>query len=984
MFKHFYLPLLLTAGVAPLTISGTINEPKANYVFRNTVSSVEFQEFYNLNDVVEIPTLVKGGLAYNATVEFPDGSASKDSSVTLSMVGKYLVHYSARSGERYLSEEYSFMVKNQSFSFSGLNSYASYEKSERNYNKEGLFVALAQHETFTYMRTLDLSNVSENQRILDLFVCPSVIGTLDFSTLIFTFTDVNDPHCKLQVKAVASPDGMQYPWTYWSVKGQNQDVFVGLEGNNIIHAGDPYGHPTSHSFYGYYSSPLSGNCGDYRMNFSYNSTSKCAYANGGLIAELDSKRFFNFLWDGFTTGEVILSIEADNYGSDYAKFNILQIFDTDLSDTIVEDDAAPILTVDVPEGALPKGRVSYEYPLFNASAEDYFSGIVPVKKSVYFVHGTNRIAVTVKNDAFIPTKEGTYIVRYEASDRVGNVASREFEIEVVNRAIPISIFNDDPIPSSVKKGQIVYFPSLSLIGGSGQLNASYSVTHNGLPVEFVNKYFIPRDTGVYTFGVSVIDYIGQTAYKSFNYNVIDNTEVVFYDKPQLPDYFISGYEYDLPALYGTDYGNNGELVLADVDITMNGVTTTQKSDSKFTPTVNSNGDVITITYKSRSEQITKQIPTIINIENRLLQIQRYFDNDGINVDVNHSDYSIISATRSGEVSTTFISPLISELLTFEITPTANSNFQELRFTLTDEFNPDEQVTVRLAKTSDNKIMMHVGNNSNKFDFSFSNTEEMMEFAYFDGAIHLGNSSLDVDRFDNGDEFTGFSSYFIYLSFTMIGASTDSSIALNKICNQPIYSIPFDFSRPLIYYTGETGGYHQLGDIYNVTLALFFDVLIPNVSSTISVFDPNSDIVTSTNGELMSKLRSDREYAFALDKYGIYTVSYVATDGINRLTSGYDVGVSEEYTLELVITSSYKTSIKLGEKIVVPNYKISYNGDMANVSHYVTVRSPEASITLIPEGSNAYKPKYKGNYVVNIYAFDLAGNVALFSYTVTVK
>ena len=184
MFKHFYLPLLLTAGVAPLTISGTINEPKANYVFRNTVSSVEFQEFYNLNDVVEIPTLVKGGLAYNATVEFPDGYASKDSSVTLSMVGKYLVHYSARSGERYLSEEYSFMVKNQSFSFSGPNSYASYERSERNYNKEGLFVALAQHETFTYMRTLDLSNVSENQCILDLFVCPSVIGSLDFSTLV--------------------------------------------------------------------------------------------------------------------------------------------------------------------------------------------------------------------------------------------------------------------------------------------------------------------------------------------------------------------------------------------------------------------------------------------------------------------------------------------------------------------------------------------------------------------------------------------------------------------------------------------------------------------------------------------------------------------------------------------------------------------------------------------------------------------------------
>ncbi|MBO6280688.1 MAG: hypothetical protein J6M95_03830 [Bacilli bacterium] len=984
MFKRFHLPFLLAVGVAPLLVGSTFDEIKAQYVSQNSVSAIEFHEFYDLNEVIEIPTLVKSGLAYSSSVEFPDGSATKETSVKLNMVGKYIVHYTARSGERYLSEDYSFIVKNQSFVFSGTNSFASYEKSEQNYNKEGLFVALAQGETFTYLRTLNLKNITETSKIIQLYVCPAMVANIDFSTLIFTFTDVNDPHCQLKVKVVASPDGLQYPWSYWSVKGQNQDVFVGLEGSNNIHAGDPYGCPTLHSFYGYYSNYASGNCGDYMLSFSYNSSSKIAYANNSLIADLDSKRFFNYLWDGFTTGEVSLSIEADNYGSDYARFNILQILDTDLSQTNIEDDIAPIMNVELPEGTLPKGRVGYSYPIFDVTAEDNFSGVVPVKKSVYYLKDTNRYSVTIKDNAFVPTKAGTYIIKYEASDRVGNVTTRELEIEVVDRNIPISIFLDGEIPTTVKRGEVIYFPEISVIGGSGALRTTYNVTHNGAPVENDGKCFIPRETGSYIFGVSVIDYIGQTAYKSFTYNIVDNSDVVFYSNPELPKYFISGYKYDLPALYGVDYGNNASTVLADVEITMNGKTTTQKSGTDFVPTVNNNGDIITVKYMSRSQTFINEIPTIINKADNILQIDRYFDSKGLNIDVNHEDRSILSADQSGEVSATFINPLVANLLSLQLTPTANSNFEELQLTLTDEFNSEERVVIRLTRSPDNKIIMVIGNNSTKFDFSFSNQEEMFEISYSDGVVHLGNGSLAFDKFDNGEEFTGFSSHYVYLTITLVGANIGSSISLNRICNQPIYSIPFDFSKPLVYFTGETGGYYHLDYQYDVVIALFFDVLIPNVSSTISVFAPNGEYAKDVDGVVIEELRSDRHYSFILEEYGVYTVSYMANDGRNRLNTGYDVGISIEYELSISVTSSYKTSIQLGEKIVVPDYEIKYNGNIEEVSTYVTIRSPEGSITILSDGNNAYVPKYKGEYYVNINAFDAAGNVALFSYIVTVK
>ena len=219
---------------------------------------------------------------------------------------------------------------------------------------------------------------------------------------------------------------------------------------------------------------------------------------------------------------------------------------------------------------------------------------------------------------------------------------------------------------------------------------------------------------------------------------------------------------------------------------------------------------------------------------------------------------------------------------------------------------------------------------------------------------------------------------------MISAKAGAKYKIIKFDNQTIRYWAADNNPPKMIVLGEKGGYKPYGSLYTMPIAKFGDVLDPNITSSVSVYDPEGNIVKDVNGLSLDAVNSEISYTFKLDKYGQYIVEYTAKDTSNKKFSDqYAVGVLKEYKPEIHITSSYVTDVSLGESIIVPNYEIKYDGNIDDVKTYVTVKSPTGTISSLPKKTNSYLPKYEGIYLVTIYALDVDGNIDIFKYEVNV-
>ena len=974
------IPVGATSVTANLTNSGGLSQ---------TGETVSFSEYYDYDTVLNIPTLIKDGITYTSTVEFPDGSATHLTTIKLNQVGIYKVHYTATLNDVNYKENFSFTVKNRNFSFDGDTSYASYEKSDRTYNKEGLFVALKQGETFTYNKVLDLSEAKSAKDIVEAFAAPTNAGSIDFNILYFQFTDVTDPNCTLTVKARASLDGSEFPWTYWQAKGPRQN-FTGKEGNQIHTNGD-FGTPTTHSFYGYYTKTIFGTenvqPGDRTLKFSYSANDLTAWANGMMITDLDSSAYNVTLWDGFKSGKVIFSMWADGYVNNLAKVTLLKLGGYDLSEVVLEDNEAPVITVDAPSKT-PTARVGYQYPIFNATAKDNVTTGVEVKTTVlYRYDSVNDKYINVKNDGkhFEVARQGLYKIIYEATDAVGNIARETVEVSAVDDAMPLFVLPEGELTTTIARGEYYYFPSFKVSGGSGKVVTNYRVTFNNAPVSLGKNYFIPANVGTYKVSFEATDFIGQKEFYSYNLTVTENTGSIFYNEPSLPKYFISDYRYYLPELYATDFSENDALKLADVTITSATGTVTVKAGEYFTPTVENNGEKVTITYSYKEESLTYEIPTIKSYEGIRLALQNYFITDGIEVDTATPNRFGMVATRSGDVSWEFANYLVAEEASLEFSLAGEKSlYDELHFTLTDKNNSDQSVTVAIRKTIDGKVSAYCNGNSLKLDAEFSGESSAMSIAYHKNQVFVNGAYIDVTNYDNGEPFKGFESGYIYFSSKMVGALEGATYYMTRIDNQIISAVAFDFIAPRVYIQGAIGGYFDFGSSYTLPKAVFSDVLDPDLKSTLTFTGPDGEVVTDINGTKLSEVDPGGDYTVKLDSYGQFIISLYSVDSSdNTLVYDFAVGVLEDHTPEIVLTSSYKTNIKLGQNIIVPNFKVNYSGDRENLTTYVTIRSPKGLIVKLPDGTNSYKPANEGVYVVTIYAFDNVGNMDTYQYAVTV-
>ncbi len=956
---------------------------------------IALEKEYAYGTQLSIPSrnITVGGDTQAATsvLYSPSGNAGLFTQVSLNEAGIWTLSYTAQLGGTVYRQDETFEVYD-SIARVGNNSTYVYEQY-KDTNVSGRQVSLVSGEELAFSSIIDLRNATKNEPIVELFVTPQTIGEVDFEQLNFTFTDTEDPDCYLTVRGRQSADGIQSPNTYWLAGGNNQPL-AGWEGGswNKLHVNNEWGAPVRHSFYGYYPDDPSVSPERVKISIRYDAETRCVYSGDTMVIDLDSSLYFSKLWNGFTSGRVRLTISADVYSSSVAEFMVTYLEGVDLTSDKLIDSVAPEITVDTPYSVAPVAKVGVKYPLHDATAKDDYSGSCNVERQIWYNYNSlNTVTVAEQEGCFIPDREGLYAVVYTASDKAGNKAQKTVWIRAQNEVVPVRLNLTGTYETQTSVGKPITLAAYEAEGGSGKIDISCEVTLNGKTIDCTNG-FRPRETGRYTVKYTARDYIGQSAEQEYEIEVSPNSEPVFIDEPVLPKYYISGSEYTVPELYGYDYsGGSEKIIKAAVSVIDANGTAPRSVEGKFTPLVINNGDQITLLFKVGETQISRNVTAVKSFEadggRMRLQMQNYFVTTNAAVTANDES---ITVTSNGEENSyfDFANALLAEGVSLRLNALPRqSSFDGIEVTFTDSLDQSQAVSVRIMQNGA-AAYMELGDMRTDLSAGFRSSSASNAFSvtYSQNRIVLNTASADVKNYDDGREFHGFGSGFVYLTVSFMNAQADSAIDVTDVNDQPVSNAATDRIKPKITLIGNYGGVATLNSTLTVPRALAGDVLDPNVTLTLTVSDRSGKAVMASDGTALQSISADREYTFVASDYGQYSVSYTAYDTFNGrdYTFSYVINVEDREKPVVAFASEIVKTIKLGELIVIPDFTATDNVTASEnliIAKYIC--TPTGKLILLPEQSNAFRPSSAGVYEVRITVTDEAGNMSLIRLSVTV-
>ena len=349
-------------------------------------------------------------------MEFPSGKAYKGQNHLLSETGVYTVTYSATINGNEYSFSQNFTVRQSAYTVD-MNSKAAYGTNNYISGEKGLNVTLSPKGEFIYNQILDLSENTKEDRLLRLFLTPSVTGEREADGVEIVITDLYNPENYITVRTTYNNglDIQSYvkaaaagrTLSGYSMTPENGTYFVGGDfGRHIwlsVNGTVRDGQKQLDAFEIYY---------DYSEKQIHVGANTC-HGNWDqrMVCDLDDPACFADTWDGFTTGEVIISLRAYNCVSENFNF-----FLTEVNGKKVETDYAvfnapkiSVNTLGMDETDLPLAVVGKSYPVYSAEAYDATIGKLDVSvKAIYAYGSANEIILDVVNGEFIPAIPGKY------------------------------------------------------------------------------------------------------------------------------------------------------------------------------------------------------------------------------------------------------------------------------------------------------------------------------------------------------------------------------------------------------------------------------------------------------------------------------------------------------------------------------------------------------------------------------------------------
>ena len=950
------------------------------------------------------------------TVYYPDGNITKENKIVLGQFGKYRVVAKATVNGKLIEKTKEFVVKNPAYSVSGEKSSVSFGNNALVSDEiEGINLSLKNGDTFNFGKIIDLNEFTKDDKLIKFYFTPENVGSAEVTNLYVKLTDIYDENnyvlttYKCLVSTISNLRS-----TYVSV-GANGYAQTGLEykstkdgtieynnHNFSTHKNDIYGFRSMASATG-----EPAEIEDFDENYQFLAVDYkerkfyaqyCWYKtwkDANMISDLDEPLIYNDqLWNGFTTGEVYLSLYADGYVSSALNLFITEIGKQDISQTTFKDDTAPELTVDFGEYSetdVPVARIGKTYPLFDATAFDETDGFVKVSAKVYLNYYSSSKAIChVRDGGFVPTREGKYTIVYSAVDNAGNRSERCVDVEADEGLGELNI-DVEYFDNSTKVAEPYKVGAYTVSNAGGNVTVAITARKadgNGeeYDIDPDTLTFIPYETGEYDIVYTVSDYTSVIE-RALRINVEKTDLPVIYELPELNDFYLNNCRYDLPYAYAYDYSEGqrklircSAVVYADDSSVGENV-----EDGKITVKAN---DHIKVVFKAtnskgstESEPVTARVVDIGYNEADALKAGNLFYGKDFTckAEEEYIRYSYKGADDKARLE--FVNKLLLNEFNFTFGfVDAATDYSSVTVTLTSVKDQDQKLVFTFTpkgevinlsvndyyqdfivpKTSDDQIIYLSYNNNSKF-------------ASVNGSANVYLSSLKI--------FNGFEDNFVYLTVDFNGVGGGFDFDVRKLYMQSLTNSGDDDGEPKIFTIVANSSIGRYGEKYTLNAPIFYDLIDPNVYAYVKVVDPSGSPVKADDGTVLNgSAAADRNYTFTLNSYGQYSVKFRVSDYTeNEATSSFVITVKDDIPPEAYLKGDYSTYCFAGETLKIAGVTVTDNASEYSVRKYV--RNSDGVMSELT--SDEYVFAKVGRYTINYFVYDAEGNTTVVSYEVNV-
>ena len=254
-------------------------------------------------------------------IEKPDGTVVEENATRFDKSGVYNLVYEITVGNRVFTAKKAIEIDYQCYELSG-------EKSEREYSYSRMDLVLAEGEELIVNKSVNLNEMGKNDTLVSLRLKPAEAnasqGVPDAMIFYVKLTDIYDANNYVLIqldKRFIDPgyrewaDGVSYLRA-----GSAEQTLGGINSlGNLATTG-------SEARFSMVSNPAGQT-----LTLSFDYATRQVHVkegiNGTLVTDLDDTKYYNSnfdttLWQGFTTGEVYLSIYAEDYRSEDKKARI--------------------------------------------------------------------------------------------------------------------------------------------------------------------------------------------------------------------------------------------------------------------------------------------------------------------------------------------------------------------------------------------------------------------------------------------------------------------------------------------------------------------------------------------------------------------------------------------------------------------------------------------------------------------------------------
>lgn len=1023
------LALSCTCIFAGVTISTQSHAQATEIIFNE-----ELNESYTLGATLDVPSakISYDGVEYttdaNVLLYYPSGAVYEGESFALTEEGIYTIVYSATVNGAKVTADKVFKVTNNPYSVTGDSSFAYVDALHtQNANvgaQGGLSVELSMNGKFEYNKPIDISSATANTPILTFApyqysnygLTSSGVPVDEVNEIFVRLTDAHNPDVYVDWFFVDRTDtgkvSLTRGYPYASAGANGQDL-IALDPNlnryyDWIHLNNSRLVTVDGVQYAGVYGPWGGSLGTIPSGENIE-TDGTTIGNGGQIsifldvetnrpyAEVHTKNGNSFitkrlwltdldesgiqgdnLFKGFSTGEVYLSVWAEEYLGDKFHFDILDIYGTSFSNlslqkNFITDEREPTLQLKKTLPSVLYAKVGENILLPEVVAYDVH--LKEVSSTIFYLKGTNlQRLVSVKNDTFIPSGAGIYTVTYIATDTFGNTQTLEIEINAV--ADDVLTLETTKI-GEMEAGQWVSLPDYEVLSLNGdmEVKAYIAFGEEREEIDLSDPKFFLRKVGEYTVEYIFSDALSIKSY-SYKFNTIASDNITF-DDFALPRYMIKNAKYTIDPVNAYEYKSQEPTAKA-VDIYV------KEDNGEFVKLTGAYqvGAENKVQFKyvyGSAEIVSDEIPVVDAGFGSALMMDKYFISRG---DVETSATKngvIISDATGGTEKIEFINEVPFSTFRFAFSLQTSGTVDSVSIKLTDYYDLSKTMEIKLTPRGE-AITLNVNGATTELSKSLYGTD--LEFSY--------NASVKSILEKNGGSLaveTPFTSNRVFLEFSVEDATSAFEMSVTKVGNQLMSSATRDRFPGTITYEDLFAGVNAPGTTVTVYGALGVDVLSPYYDGNmkVSVRDLDNNYVTSTDGILLQGVLANREYQFVVEKGKTYIVGYEFLDQAKQSqTISYNIiGLSVEdpsITLENDLDSRCIVRAKVGASVKVANYEAkSADGTTNGITVLIYIVTPNEEIYHLTK--DAFVAKDKGEYTVLYSCVDEDRNFAMQSYTV---